>query len=313
MRAFIGTILAIGLFVAVIWPGFLWGHPVWGPWGQTNVDMCVNFEGIQTSLPTGYIRSADGVCTPVTGGTTAPPPGGSTSNPGTAPVAPPVVAPPVVVAPPPAAPAPIGQCISRAELEKYFMIERELEENGMLAGVQGIAKVAVSRGNPWWMDATHVGGVDRSMAAGTKGSGWIQAAARCPAGYTTQGASAAAPAQAAPANQPAPAASNPVTQTQAQPQAGAPSSGAPASASTQQIATEVTKYLAPSANAVHDGKIGGYQGKIKTIPSTEILQVVHVDKGGTRVLDPKQLSVGEVVTVWLPDAGRPYPSFETLR
>lgn len=300
MRAFIGTILAIGLFVAVIWPGFLWGHPVWGPWGQTNVDMCVNFEGIQTSLPTGYIRSADGVCTPVTGGTTAPPPGGSTSNPGTAPVAPSPA--PVVVAPPPA--VPVGQCVTRDMLAKYLMIERDLEENGQVAGGQGLAIVAISRDNPWFVDATHVSGVDRSMSPGTKGSVWIKAGARCPAGATSQGAASAAPA--------APAASNQPAQSATQPQAGAPS-GAPASASTQQIATEVTKYLAPSANAVHDGKIGGYQGKIKTIPSTEILQVVHVDKGGTRVLDPKQLSVGEVVTVWLPDAGRPYPSFETLR
>lgn len=264
-----------------------------------GTDQCANIEGVQLVIPTGMVRDANGTCTPVTGGTTAPAPGGST-NPGTgtAPVAP--VAPPVVVAPP--APAPIGQCITRETLAQYVMIEKDLEENGMLAGAQGIAKVAIARGNPWWVDATHIGGVDRSLAAGTKGSTWIQAAARCPAGQPV--------AQSAPA-QSAPAATNPVTGTQ--PQAAAPQ-GAPATTgNAQQIAAEVVKYLDPSANAVHDGKVGGYQGKIKAVPPTEVLQLVHVDKGGTRVTDPALLKIGEVVTVWVPDAYRPLPDYKTLR
>lgn len=281
MRAFIGTILAIGLFVAVIWPGFLWGHPVWGPWGQTNVDMCVNFEGIQTSLPTGYIRSADGVCTPVTGGTTAPPPGGSTSNPGTAPVAP-----PVVVAPP-AAPAPIGQCISRAELEKYVMIGEDQMENGRFSGAQGTLKAPMAKGSPWWVDAVNVGGVSRSADAGTFGTVWIIASARC-------SSNAVVVPQSAPATQ-----AN-------QPQAGA------ATGTNAQIAAEVTKYLTPNGNAVHNGQIGGYTGTVKQVPPAQLLQAVVVHKNGSPVSDPAQLRVGDAITLWLPDAGRPYPSFETL-
>lgn len=32
MRTTIAVILLVAVMAALVWPGFFWGHPIWGPW-----------------------------------------------------------------------------------------------------------------------------------------------------------------------------------------------------------------------------------------------------------------------------------------